>query len=245
MGREEEDLGVRKLEKIYEGKAKILYTTKKPDVLVQYFKDDATAFDATKRGTIVEKGIYNNKISVILFNLLKKAGIPHHLIRVLNDREMLVKKVQIVPLEVTVRNIVAGGMSKLLGIEEGRKLETPVFEYHYKDDSLHDPLINDDHALALNLATEKELKTIKKYSLKINEVLKEFFVRAGITLVDFKLEFGRFKNKIILADEISPDTCRFWDSKTGEKLDKDRFRRDMGNVEEAYKEIYKRVSQIA
>jgi len=233
---------MKKLEKIYEGKAKILYTTKRPNVLIQYFKDDATAFDATKRGTITEKGVYNNKISVILFNLLKANGIPHHFIRLLNDREMLVKKVEIVPVEVTVSNIVAGCMSRMLGIEEGIKLEKPVFEYHYKKDALHDPLINDDHILALKLATEKELKKIKKYSLKINEILKEFFAKVGITLVDFKLEFGRFKDKIILADEISPDTCRFWDSKTGEKLDKDRFRRDLGNIEEAYQEIYKRIT---
>ena len=233
---------MQKLDKLYEGKAKILYATKRPNVVIQYFKDDATAFDATKRGTILEKGIYNNKISVILFNLLKGNGIPHHFIRLLNDREMLVRKVEIIPVEVTVRNVVAGGMSKLLGIEEGLKLDKPVLEYHYKNDSLHDPLINDSHIFALKLATEKELKKIAKLSLKINEVLKEFFAKTGITLVDFKLEFGRFKNKILLADEISPDTCRFWDSKTGEKLDKDRFRRDLGNIEEAYKEIYRRVS---
>ena len=235
---------MKKLKKIYEGKAKILYTTKRPHLLIQYFKDDATAFDATKRGTIVEKGIYNNKISQKLFGLLKDAGIPTHFERLLNDREMLVRKVQIIPVEVTVRNVVAGGMSKMLGLEEGIKLEKPVLEYHYKDDSLHDPLINDDHIQALKLATEKELKKIKKLTLKINEVLKEFFAKANITLVDFKLEFGRFKKKIVLADEISPDTCRFWDSNTGEKLDKDRFRRDLGNIEEAYKEIHKRVLSV-
>jgi phosphoribosylaminoimidazole-succinocarboxamide synthase len=232
---------MQKLDKIYEGKAKILYTTKRPHLLIQYFKDDATAFDATKRGTILEKGIYNNKISTTLFELLKKSGIPTHFVRMLNDREMLVRKVQIIPVEVTVRNIVAGGMSKTLGIEEGIKLERPVLEYHYKNDALHDPLFNDDHILALKLATEKELKKIKKYSLKINELLKEFFAKKNITLVDFKLEFGRFKNKVILADEISPDTCRFWDSTTGQKLDKDRFRRDLGNIEEAYQEVLKRV----
>ena len=236
---------MKKLEKIYEGKAKVLYTTKRPNVLIQYFKDDATAFDATKRGTIVEKGIYNNKISQKLFDLLKNAGIPTHFVRLLNDREMLVRKVEIIPVEVTVRNIVAGGMSKMLGLEEGIKLEKPVLEYHYKKDSLHDPLINDDHIFALKLATEKELKKIKKLSMKINEVLKEFFAKVGITLVDFKLEFGRFKNKILLADEISPDTCRFWDSTTGQKLDKDRFRRDLGNVEEAYKEIYRRITSVS
>ncbi|MDD5618217.1 MAG: phosphoribosylaminoimidazolesuccinocarboxamide synthase [Candidatus Omnitrophica bacterium] len=236
---------MQKLEKIYEGKAKILYTTKKPHLLIQYFKDDATAFDATKRGTIVEKGIYNNKISEKLFQLLKKEGVPTHFVRLLNDREMLVRKVEIIPVEVTMRNIVAGGMSKMLGLEEGIKLERPVLEYHYKNDSLHDPLINDDHILALKIATEKEMKKIKKLSLKINQVLKDFFAKANITLVDFKLEFGRFKGKVILADEISPDTCRFWDNSTGEKLDKDRFRRDLGNVEEAYKEIHKRVFSLS
>lgn len=235
---------MQKLDKVYEGKAKILYKTKRPHLLIQYFKDDATAFDATKRGTIVEKGIYNNKISARLFELLNNAKIPHHFVRLLNDREMLIRKVEIIPVEVTVRNIVAGGMSKLLGLEEGIKLERPVLEYHYKNDALHDPLINEDHITVLKLATEKEIKKIRKLSLKINEVLKDFFSKLNITLVDFKLEFGRFKKRILLGDEISPDTCRFWDSSTGEKLDKDRFRRDLGNVEEAYKEIYKRISSI-
>jgi phosphoribosylaminoimidazole-succinocarboxamide synthase len=235
---------MQKLEKIYEGKAKILYTTKRPHLLIQYFKDDATAFDATKRGTILEKGIYNNKISSKLFQLLKKEGVPTHFLRLLNDREMLVRKVEIIPVEVTMRNIVAGGMSKMLGLEEGIKLGKPVLEYHYKQDALHDPLINDDHIIALKIATEKEMKKIKKLSLKINQLLQEFFAKVNITLVDFKLEFGRFKGKVILADEISPDTCRFWDSSTGEKLDKDRFRRDLGNIEEAYKEIHKRVFSI-
>lgn len=232
---------MQKLQKIYEGKAKILYTTKRPNLIIQYFKDDATAFDATKRGTILEKGVYNNKISAKLFELLKNSGIPTHFVRLLNEREMLVRKIEIIPVEVTVRNIVAGGMSKLLGIEEGLKLEKPVLEYHYKNDSLHDPLMCDDHILALKLATEKELKKIKKFSLKINGVLKDYFAKVNITLVDFKLEFGRFKNKILLGDEISPDTCRFWDSTTGEKLDKDRFRRDLGNIEQAYQEVFKRV----
>lgn len=236
---------MQKLEKIYEGKAKILYTTKRPHLVIQYFKDDATAFDATKRGTITEKGIYNNKISAKLFELLKESGIPTHFVRLLSDREMLVRKVEIIPVEVTVRNIVAGGMSKLLGLEEGIKLDRPVLEYHYKNDALHDPLINDDHILSLKMATEKEMKKIKKLSLKINELLRDFFAKANITLVDFKLEFGRFKNKVLLADEISPDTCRFWDAATGEKLDKDRFRRDLGNIEEAYKEIHKRVFSLS
>lgn len=236
---------MQRLDKIYEGKAKILYATKRPHLLIQYFKDDATAFDATKRGTILEKGIYNNKISVILFNLLKDAGIPTHFVRMLDERQMLIRKTQIIPVEVTVRNIVAGGMSKMLGLEEGTQLASPVVEYHYKNDALHDPLFNEDHIKVLNLATDKELRKIRKLSLKINTILKEFFAKLEITLVDFKLEFGRFKKKILLADEISPDTCRFWDVKTGERLDKDRFRRDLGNVEEAYKEIYRRVSSKA
>ena len=238
---------MKKLEKIYEGKAKILYTTKRPKLVIQYFKDDATAFDATKRGTIVEKGVYNNKISTQMFQLLSQHKIPTHFVRLLNDREMLVKRIDIVPVEVTIRNIVAGGMSKLLNLEEGIKLDKPVLEYHYKKDSLHDPLINDDHIAALKLATEKEMAKIAKLSFKVNEILKNFFADVGITLVDFKLEFGRYpagaqKTKILLGDEISPDTCRFWDSKTNEKLDKDRFRRDLGNVEQAYQEIYRRIS---
>jgi len=240
---------VKKLEKIYEGKAKILYSTNRPKLLIQYFKDDATAFDATKRGTILEKGIFNNKISGRLFELLQGKGIPTHFVRILNDREMLIKKIEILPLEVTVRNIVAGGMSKLLGLEEGIVLERPVLEYHYKNDSLHDPLINDDHILALKLAKPKELRKIKMLSLKINDILRSFFSEIGITLVDFKLEFGRYainaqRRTIILGDEISPDTCRLWDSSTKEKLDKDRFRRDLGNVKEAYQQIFKRIFSI-
>ena len=232
---------MKKSNQIYEGKAKKLFTTENDDLLIQEFKDDATAFDATKRGTIVNKGVINNKLSEMIFGLLEKEGIPTHFVERLNDRDMLVKKVQIVPLEVTMRNIVAGGMAKLLGLEEGIILKRPVLEWHFKEDKLHDPLINDDHALALGIATEKELETIRKYSVKINEVLTKFFDSKGLTLVDFKLEFGRCKGKIILADEISPDTCRLWDKTTKEKLDKDRFRRDLGNVEEAYQEVLRRV----
>jgi len=232
---------MKKSNQIYEGKAKKLFTTENDDLLIQEFKDDATAFDATKRGTIVNKGVINNKLSEMIFGLLEKEGIPTHFVERLNDRDMLVKKVQIVPLEVTMRNIVAGGMAKLLGLEEGIVLKRPVLEWHFKEDKLHDPLINDDHALALGIATEKELETIRKYSVKINEVLTKFFDSKGLTLVDFKLEFGRCKGKIILADEISPDTCRLWDKTTKEKLDKDRFRRDLGNVEEAYQEVLRRV----
>jgi phosphoribosylaminoimidazole-succinocarboxamide synthase len=232
---------MEKMKQIYEGKAKKLYETKDPDVLIQEFKDDATAFDATKRGTIMNKGIVNNKLSEKFFLLLEKKGVPTHFMERLNDRDMLVKRVKIVPIEVTMRNIVAGGMAKLLGLDEGIILKEPVLEYHYKEDKLHDPLINDYHIKALDIATEKELDTIAKYSFKVNDELKKFFDSKGLILVDFKLEFGRFKGKIILADEISPDTCRLWDKTTKEKLDKDRFRRDLGNVEEAYQEVLRRV----
>lgn len=234
---------MQKLNKIYEGKAKILYETEDKDFLIQYFKDDATAFDATKKGTIKEKGIMNNKISAKLFEVLEKEKIPTHFAKILNEREMLIKRVSIIPVEVTIRNIVAGGMSRLLGIEEGLKLGCPVLEYHYKEDKLHDPLINDYHILALKIATEDELLKIKNYSFKINEILIKFFSSINLDLVDFKLEFGRFKQEIILADEISPDTCRLWEKTTGKRLDKDRFRKDLGNIEEAYQEVLKRVSQ--
>jgi len=234
---------MKKQKQIYEGKAKILFETDDPDLLIQEFKDDATAFDATKRGTIVNKGIINNKLSEKLFIMLTDKGIPTHFVKRLSDREMLVKRVEIVPIEVTIRNIVAGGMAKLLGLEEGIVLKEPVLEYHYKEDKLHDPLINDYHIKALKIATDKELDTIKKYSFMVNKALTAFFASKGLTLVDFKLEFGRCKNRIILADEISPDTCRLWDKETNEKLDKDRFRRDLGGVEEAYQEVLRRVLQ--
>lgn len=183
----------------------------------------------------------NNKISAVLFQLLEKEGVPTHFVKLLSDRDMLIKKVQIVPLEVTIRNITAGGMAKLLGIEEGIRLKEPVYELHYKADHLDDPLINEDHVKAIDMASEEELRTIKKYALKVNEVLRKFFDGLGIDLVDFKLEFGRAKGQIILADEISPDTCRFWEKGTGRKLDKDRFRRDLGSVEEAYQEMLSKV----
>ncbi len=234
---------MQKLKQIYEGKAKKLYETEDGDLLIQEFKDDATAFDATKRGTILNKGIINNKLSEKFFNMLSKSGIPTHFVKRLSDRDMLIKKVKIVPVEVTIRNIVAGGMAKLLGLEEGIALKEPVLEYHYKEDKLHDPLINDYHIKALGVATAKELDAIKKYSFKINDLLKKFFDARNLILVDFKLEFGRYKGKIILADEISPDTCRLWDKTTKEKLDKDRFRRDLGNVEEAYQEVLRRVME--
>lgn len=234
---------MEKLKQIYEGKAKKLFETKDPDLLIQEFKDDATAFDATKRGTIINKGVINNRLSEKIFGLLAEKGVPTHFVKRLNDRDMLVKRVKIVPIEVTMRNIVAGGMSKLLGIEEGIILNEPVLEYHYKEDKLHDPLINEYHVKALGIATGKELETIDKYSFKINDELRKFFDSKGLILVDFKLEFGRYKDSIILADEISPDTCRLWDKTTKEKLDKDRFRRDMGNVEEAYQEVLRRVME--
>ena len=228
-------------EKLYEGKAKILYATEDPRLVIQYFKDDATAFNAQKRGTITDKGIVNNRISAHLFELLAREGVATHFVKQLSEREMLVKRVEIIPLEVTIRNITAGGMSRMLGIEEGIVLKQPVFEWHYKSDPLSDPLINDDHIFALGLATAAELAEIRRLSFRVNDVLKAYFATRGIDLVDFKLEFGRFQNKILLADEISPDTCRFWEQGTKKKLDKDRFRRDLGDVEAAYQEMLKRV----
>ena len=232
---------MKKIDQVYEGKAKKLFTTEDADVYIQEFKDDATAFDATKRGTIVDKGMVNNKISTKLFQLLEAKGIPTHFVECLNDRDMAVKKVEIVPLEVTMRNVVAGGMAKLLGLDEGIVLDEPVFEYHYKDDALHDPLINDFHIKALKLATSAELDTMKDMSFKINDILKGFFGSKNLDLIDFKLEFGRYKGKIILADEISPDTCRLWEKSSKRKMDKDRFRRDLGDIEETYKEVLKMV----
>ena len=232
---------MKKLKMIYEGKAKKVYETDDKDLLVQEFKDDATAFDAAKRGTILQKGIVNNRISAKIFPLLESKKIPTHFVRSLSDREMLIKRVEIVPIEVTIRNIVAGGMAKLLGLDEGIVLKEPVLEYHYKNDALHDPLINEYHIRALGIAAPAEIGKIADYSFKINRELKKFFLKKGLIIVDFKLEFGRFKGKIILADEISPDTCRLWDSRTKEKLDKDRFRRDLGGVEEAYQEVLRRV----
>lgn len=232
---------MKKGKKIYEGKAKILYETDDSDLVIQEFKDDATAFDATKRGTIQQKGVMNNEISSALFQLLESKGIPTHFVKKLSEREMLAKRLDIVLVEVTIRNISAGGLSKLLGIEEGIVLKAPLLEYHYKKDALHDPLINDDHIEMLGLATKKEMQEIKDYSFKINDLLKDFFDKVDLKLVDFKLEFGRHKGKILLGDEISPDTCRLWDKKTNEKLDKDRFRRDLGKIEEAYQEVLKRI----
>lgn len=233
---------MEKRQMVYEGKAKRVYQTQDPDYLIIEYKDDATAFDGKKRGTIKDKGLLNNKISAIFFELLEKKGVQTHFVRVLSDREMLVRAVKIIPIEVIVRNIAAGSLSKRLGLVEGTPLKTTVLEFCYKSDELGDPMINQYHALAMNLASKNQIEEIEQTALRVNEILKEFLMTRNIVLVDFKLEFGTHKEKILLADEISPDTCRFWDSSTKEKLDKDRFRRDLGNVEQAYWEIYKRLS---
>ena len=233
---------MEKLEQLYEGKAKKVYTTTDPELLIVAYKDDATAFNGQKKGSIAGKGVINNQMSNRLMQRIEKSGIPTHFVRELSERETLVKKVTIVPLEVIVRNISAGSFSKRYGLEEGVQFDEPTIEFSYKNDELGDPLLNTFHAKALHLATDDEINTIKKYSFKVNEVLKNFWAKCGVTLVDFKLEFGRLSDgTLILADEISPDTCRLWDSTTGEKLDKDRFRRDLGGVEEAYAEIMKRL----
>lgn len=233
---------MEKQEQLYEGKAKKVFATEDPELLIVSYKDDATAFNGLKKGTITGKGVINNQMSNRLMTLLESKGIPTHLVQELNTRETLVKKVSIVPLEVIVRNIAAGSFSKRYGVEEGVVFDAPTLEFSYKNDALGDPLLNTRHALALKLATPAEIKTIEDYSLRINEILKEFWAGCGVILVDFKLEFGRLSDgTIVLADEISPDTCRLWDSATKEKLDKDRFRRDMGGVEEAYATIMARL----
>ncbi len=233
---------MEKLEQVYEGKAKKVYKTDDPELLIVDYKDDATAFNGQKKGTIRDKGIVNNEVTNYLMEMLEKEGVPTHFVKQLSDRETLVKRVAIVPLEVIIRNRAAGSFSKRYGVPEGTDLKSTVLEYSYKDDALGDPLINDSHILALGIATRQELDTISGLALKINDLLKKFFAGVGIELVDFKLEFGKISDgTIILADEISPDTCRFWDVKTHEKLDKDRFRRDLGNVEGAYREIVRRI----
>ncbi|MGE0644644.1 MAG: phosphoribosylaminoimidazolesuccinocarboxamide synthase [Nitrospira sp.] len=226
---------------LYEGKAKKVFSTEHPDQVVQYFKDDATAFNAQKRGTIIEKGVVNNRVSERLFQLLEQSGIRTHFVERLNEREMLTKKVRIVPVEVVVRNVVAGSLAKRLGLKEGNRIDPAIVEFYYKDDALGDPLVNDDHLRLLNVATPGVLRELRELGHAVNKVLNPFFVERKMQLVDFKLEFGVFHNKLILADEISPDTCRFWDMETGESMDKDRFRRDMGKIEEAYQEVLKRV----
>lgn len=227
---------------LYEGKAKKIFETDEPEILLVSYKDDATAFNGIKKGTILGKGIINNKVTNYMMRLLEKAGIPTHYIEEISERETLVKKVSIIPLEVIIRNVSAGSFAKNYGVEEGIIFDEPTIEFSYKNDNLGDPLINSYHAIALKLATKEEIEIIKKYAFKINEEMKKFFISINVKLIDFKLEFGKLAdNKIVLADEISPDTCRFWDATTNEKLDKDRFRRDLGNVEGAYKEIMKRI----
>ena len=233
---------MKKLEQIYEGKAKKVYATDDPELVIVDYKDDATALDGLKKGTIAGKGVINNQMTNRLMDKMEKAGIPTHFVKELSQRETLVKKVSIVPLEVIVRNISAGHFASRYGVEEGIVFDQPTIEISYKNDDLHDPLLNEYHAIALKLATREEIDLIKKYSFAVNDVLKAFWRECGVTLVDFKLEFGKTSDgTIVLADEISPDTCRLWDSKTHEKLDKDRFRRDMGGVEDAYAEIMKRL----
>ncbi len=233
---------LEKKEQLYEGKAKKVFATNDPDLVIVSYKDDATAFNGVKRGTIVGKGVVNNRMSNYLMEKLEKEGIPTHYVKELNERETAVKKVSIVPLEVIVRNIAAGSLSKRLGLPEGTPMKRTVLEYCYKCDALDDPMVNEYHILAMEYCTEEELKTIADMALKINAFLVKYFASINVELVDFKLEFGKTSDgKIVLADEISPDTCRFWDATTHEKLDKDRFRRDMGGVEDAYKEMMKRV----
>jgi phosphoribosylaminoimidazole-succinocarboxamide synthase len=226
---------------IYEGKAKKVFEADAPDRVIQYFKDDATAFNAQKRGTIVDKGVVNNRVSERLFRLLEAGGVPTHFLDRLSDREMLTKRVTIIPIEVVVRNRVAGSLAKRLGLEDGRPIDPPLIEFYYKNDALGDPLITDEHVRLLNLAEPAAVAEIKQWALTVNALLVPFFRDRGMTLVDFKLEFGRHNGKIVLADEISPDTCRFWDQQTGESMDKDRFRKDLGRIEEAYQEVLRRV----
>ena len=233
---------MEKLEQLYEGKAKKVFATADPDLVIVSYKDDATALDGKKRGTIVGKGVINNKMSNFMMQKLEKVGVPTHFVEQLSDRETVVTKVSIVPLEVIIRNIAAGSFSKRYGVEEGTDLKISTIEFSYKNDDLHDPLINDYHAIALGLATPEEIEQIKEYAFKVNDMMKEYLLGLGIILVDFKLEFGKTSDgTLVLADEISPDTCRFWDVKTHAHLDKDLFRRDLGGAEEAYQEVMRRL----
>ena len=235
---------MEKAAQLYEGKAKKVFATNDPDLCIVSYKDDATAFNGLKKGTIVGKGVVNNRMTNMMMRLLEKKGVPTHFVEELSERDTVVKKVSIVPLEVIIRNVSAGSFAKRYGVEEGIVFDEPTIEFSYKNDDLGDPLINDYHAIALKLATKEEIELIKKYAFKVNDVLKEYFLSLGVKLIDFKLEFGKTSDgAIVLADEISPDTCRFWDVKTNEKLDKDRFRRDLGGVEDAYKEIFARVTK--
>ena len=234
---------MEKLNQLYEGKAKKVYATADENLYIVSYKDDATAFNGLKKGTIAGKGVINNRMSNMLMQMLESHGVPTHFVKELSDRDTLVKKVSIVPLEVIIRNISAGSFAKHYGVEEGIVFDAPTIEFSYKNDDLGDPLLNRYHALALKLATPEEIDLIEKYAFKVNEMLKDYFLKLNITLVDFKLEFGRLPDgTIVLADEISPDTCRFWDKDTGEKLDKDRFRRDLGGVEDAYQEVMRRLT---
>lgn len=233
---------MKKLNMLYEGKAKKVYQTENEDLYIVDYKDDATAFNGLKKGSIAGKGVINNKMTNIVFQYLAQNGIENHFVQELSDRETLVKKVEIVPLEVIVRNIAAGSFSQKYGVEEGTPLKNAILEFSYKNDALGDPMINDMQITAIGIATVEELKTISENALKINELMKKFFIERNIILVDFKIEFGKYQNRIILADEVSPDTCRLWDANTKQKLDKDRFRRDLGGVEEAYEEVWKRIT---
>lgn len=232
---------MKRLERLYEGKAKVIYSTDNPDMLIQYFKDEASAFDGKKKGVIRDKGIVNNKISSRLFQYLEDNGIATHFVKRLSDREMLVKRLEIIPVEVVMRNIAAGSLSKRMGIEEGTPLRIPILEHYYKSDELGDPMINHYHIEAFELAQRFELDVMDEVAMEVNKYLSEFFDERGIVLVDFKLEFGRHKDQLLLGDEITPDGCRLWDKSTKEKMDKDRFRRDLGKVEEAYQEVCKKV----
>ncbi|MGH7389343.1 MAG: phosphoribosylaminoimidazolesuccinocarboxamide synthase [Candidatus Rokuibacteriota bacterium] len=232
-------------EKLYEGKAKIVYATSRRDLIIQYFKDDATAFNALKRGTIVGKGVVNNRMSATLFQALERAGVPTHYVGTLSEREMLCRRLDIVKIETIVRNVVAGSLAKRTGLGEGTPVEPPIVELYYKSDALGDPMINDEHVRMLRLATPKELAWIKRMALRVNGVLQPLLRRRRLLLVDFKLEFGRAGGRMYLGDEISPDTCRLWDARTRAKLDKDRFRQDLGGVEDAYQEVYRRVVEGA
>lgn len=234
---------MKKLRKLYEGKAKVMYETEDPDLLIQYFKDEATAFDGKKRGVILEKGIYNNRISSALFQYLEQHGVSTHFVEQLSDREMLVKRLHIIPIEVVMRNIVAGSLAKRLGLEEGLPLESPILEFYYKSDALGDPMINEYHIRVLGLASLEEVEQLKELAFKVNGLLLPLLAERDILLVDFKLEFGRHKGQLLLGDEITPDGCRFWDKQTRERMDKDRFRRDLGKVEEAYREVHRRICQ--
>ncbi|MCO7123176.1 phosphoribosylaminoimidazolesuccinocarboxamide synthase [Ihubacter massiliensis] len=234
---------MQKLEQLYEGKAKKVFKTDDPNLYIVDYKDDATAFNGEKKGQIAGKGAVNNVMSNIMFQLLEQKGVPTHFVEQLSERETVVKAVKILPLEVITRNVSAGSFAKRYGVEEGIVFDKPTFEFSYKNDDLGDPLMCESHALALGLATEEQIETIKQYTAIVNETLKEFFLDKGLKLIDFKIEFGLFDGDVILADEVSPDTCRLWDVKTNEKMDKDRFRRDLGNVEETYQEVLKRVQK--